>query len=334
MRINLPSRVYDGIYDLDFFKRVVARYGRQYSYGWKANRETEYDQGHWNVPIAIQSKEQTNDLTPILKQKDPDLANFWSFLQECVIGTRKLYRLYINGYTYGTDGFLHCDDTYLAKQYGDQSPIRETVMAYLNQDWNADWGGETAIFNSQREIVLSVLPRYGRIIAFDGHKLHAARPLSRSCSVLRQVLVIKTLQPDTDTPKNNIDWLYDLTINLKHSGKTFFEHLIRTSLILRQMNAPQHVIDAGMFHSIYGTEFYRSKINISRDNVVQRIGPVAELLVREFCMTQNRFDVFVDCFKATKEDMYRDLLMIEYANIIEQRGICEKTEIIKQLVFS
>ena len=56
-----------------------------------------------------------------------------------------------------------------------------------------------------------------------------------------------------DLTSTKIDFLKRLgTEETKHSGGTLFDHLIGVSNILEEMGAPQHVQDAGLFHSIYG----------------------------------------------------------------------------------
>ena len=108
------------------------------------------------------------------------------------IGKRCLLKAYVNGYTYGTDAYLHRDDSWITKQYGKNS-VSETIIVYLNENWNPDWAGETVIVSEEGEIELSILPKKNKVLVFDSNKLHAARPVSRSCPELRMVLVLKTV---------------------------------------------------------------------------------------------------------------------------------------------
>jgi (p)ppGpp synthase/HD superfamily hydrolase len=43
-----------------------------------------------------------------------------------------------------------------------------------------------------------------------------------------------------------------------HSDKTLLSHLQATAMILADWSRPQHVCDAGLFHSVYGTESFTS----------------------------------------------------------------------------
>lgn len=329
MRKIYPIRVYDNSINPKLIEAITNE-NRRFSYGWKANTETVEDQGHWNNPLLVQPKMSEIDLTDRLEEENPLIFSMWKYLQEHLIGNQKLSRVYINAYTFGTDGYLHRDDSFF-KERGPDSPYAETVIVYLNKEWKANWGGETAIFDDEGEIVKSVLPKHGRILIFDGQKQHASRPLSRLCNVLRQVLVFKTLSTTKDP--NNLNFIRERTTNHKHSGRTFFEHLVGTQMELLKRGASIDVANAGLFHSVYGTEFYKFQNNdIDREHIKQRIGERAESLVYAFCTTQNRFEEFTGQFANTQSKFYRDLLLIEYCNLIDQNPTSEKAHKIKQLL--
>jgi len=330
-RKYFPARFYDGCVNPNLLNAIDLRYSNQFSYGWKANRKMAYDQGHWNVPICIQGKKLLVDISEQLSSKDHDLLVLWEYLKRHFVGERILSRVYINGYTFGTDGYIHRDDPYYDDDK-ENSPTRETIILYLNKLWNADWGGETSLFDTHREIAKSVLPKYGRMLIFDGQIEHASRPLSRLCGELRKVLVFKTYK---SVQKNKIDYLYDMTINKPHAGRTFYEHLIGTSAVAISNGAPQYLIDACLFHSIYGTEFYKQgPVNITREWVKEQIGDQAEELVLAFCNVRNRFETLVSQYQKESSQFNKDLLFIEYCNLLEQRGASERTNIIKQLIFT
>jgi hypothetical protein len=67
---------------------------------------------------------------------------------------------------------------------------------------------------------------------------------------------------------------------------------------------------------------------------VERIGPYAESLVHMFCTTKNRFEEFTGQYTANRSDFYRDLLAIEYCNLIEQGAVSEKAMKIQQMILS
>jgi len=109
------------------------------SYGWKANVDRSYDQGHWNKLILPNSKRFPCDYnnTPALSNHR-EIKTVWELLQKN-IGDRGLYRCYINGYTFGTDGYAHQDDNWIKNKYGNNS-LSETAILYLNPNWNIELG--------------------------------------------------------------------------------------------------------------------------------------------------------------------------------------------------
>lgn len=159
-------------------------------YGWKANKNKSYDQGHWNRNIFGKKTGQLIDVSKLEEfGKHEEVQKIWNLLIEN-FGNRQLLRCYLNGYTYGTDGYAHTDEIKELSKYREVN--FETIIIYLNDDWHIDFAGETVIFNSEKEIERSVLPKFGRILIFNSRMLHSARPLSRICTDLRLVLVFKT----------------------------------------------------------------------------------------------------------------------------------------------
>ena len=69
-----------------------------------------------------------------------------------------------------------------------------------------------------------------------------------------------------------------------HSGQGLLSHLLGTRAILFEWGARQELCDAGLFHSVYGTESYRgTTIPVSmRDLVREVIGEEAETLAYMF----------------------------------------------------
>lgn len=98
----------------------------------------------------------------------------------------KLSRAYASANTYGFSGEYHTDDG--AKEYNEII----TIMFYLNDNWNFDFGGETFFLNHDRnEIEHAVIPKSARAVIFDGFIYHGPRPLSKFCHELRMVLTFK-----------------------------------------------------------------------------------------------------------------------------------------------
>jgi hypothetical protein len=118
---------------------------------------------------------------------------------------------------------------------------------------------------------------------------------------------------------DKINFIYENTKDCPHSGRSFFEHLINTSNIIKSLfPEDQYLIDAGLFHSIYGTSYYEFDKNISRDTVKSIIGEKSENLVYIFCTLPDRtFRIIQNTFE---REIQRDLYILEYANYLEQNG--------------
>src|SRR5258707_1275606 len=87
-----------------------------------------------------------------------------------------LIRCYLNGYTYGTDGYFHSDSN---------RADEHTVIVFMNDEWEPDWAGETVFLDERGDIVRSVLPKRNRAIIFAARLRHAGRGVSRKCVELR-----------------------------------------------------------------------------------------------------------------------------------------------------
>jgi SM-20-related protein len=325
---KILTKVYDGCIPNNTLINIQKKYGKSFSYGWKANRAMEGDQGHWNIPVCVQNKKSLVDISDKLAIESPDVFKVWDIIQMFFTGKRKLSRAYINGYTYGTDGYLHRDDPFF-EDLGDDSPYAETIIVYLNQTWDADWCGETVIMTEEKEIATSILPKFGRVLSFDGKCWHGSRPLSRLCHDLRSVLVFKTLKSEE---KNALDFLMDATQGLRHTNRSFIDHLTGTALLLLKIGSPQYVAMAGMFHSIYETEFYKHGRNFSREQIQSFIGLDSEALAHKFCTVENRFETLVDDYKKNPSTFNAHMLLIEYCNLLEQNGVSERTKLIESIL--
>jgi len=119
----------------------------------------------------------------------------------------------------------------------------------------------------------------------------------------------------------------------RHSGRTLLDHLVGTHSLLFEWKNQEHVCLGGLFHSIYGTQYYRHQsVDTSmRNYIVDLIGPKAEELAWLFC-TVNRMDLIVldvaeNSMLTDKDGLlvmpvanrtFRNLIEIEAANTIEQ----------------
>jgi Domain of unknown function (DUF6817) len=127
---------------------------------------------------------------------------------------------------------------------------------------------------------------------------------------------------------------------VRHTGRSFFEHLKGTHDLLRDWGNPEPICVAGLFHSIYGTWHFRHKAFPieQRSTLAELIGKEAEFLAYVFCVAE-RPKVFLenaDRPQASIHDHYKNdvihlsrtdlsnLLEIEAANLIEQGGTSPK----------
>ena len=85
-----------------------------------------------------------------------------------------------------------------------------------------------------------------------------------------------------------LNFILEATKSYKHNGKDFFDHLLRTSGIVEKLcqqigiEDSEYLIDAALFHSIYGTDYYEFNEQITREKVISLIGEKAEKLVPFF----------------------------------------------------
>ncbi|NCW85649.1 MAG: hypothetical protein EBV69_05905 [Oxalobacteraceae bacterium] len=64
-----------------------------------------------------------------------------------------------------------------------------SVILYLVDQWEIDWGGDLVVLNETGEIEAAALVKPGRVVLLNGCKRHAVRPISRYCNALRIALV-------------------------------------------------------------------------------------------------------------------------------------------------
>jgi hypothetical protein len=118
-----------------------------------------------------------------------------------------------------------------------------------------------------------------------------------------------------------LNFILESTKAHKHNGKSFFDHLLQTSGIVEKLcqkigiEEYQYLVDAALFHSIYGTDYYEFNEQITREKVISLIGERAEQLVHFFCSLPER-NIQILQHKFDKS-LQRDLYIIEYANLLE-----------------
>ena len=98
--------------------------------------------------------------------------------------------------------------------------------------------------------------------------------------------------------------------------RPFFNHLNNVSqLIAGLFPEEQHLIDAGLYHSVYGTSYFHFESDVTREQVQSLIGEKAENLVHVFCSLERRsIQIVQHKFPLT---IQKDLYILEYGNILD-----------------
>jgi len=122
--------------------------------------------------------------------------------------------------------------------------------------------------------------------------------------------------------KEKLEFVHNRTKNVRHGRRSFFDHLLKTSGIVEKLckdigiSESRYLIDAGLFHSIYGTDYFEHKTDITRELIASLIGQRAEQLVHFFCSLPDR-NIQILQHKFKPDELQRDLYIIEYANLLE-----------------
>lgn len=288
-------------------------------FGWKSNSSLPYDYGHWNNNILYHNSLLTFDHQKLpYIDEHPTIKKVFQHLTKS-LGPRVLVRAYVNGYTYGTDAYFHQDDTWVTKNYGNGA-VSETILVYLNwQEWDPNWGGETSFIDStgpSPNFISSVFPKRYRAVIFNSDIWHSARSLTRACPHLRSILAFKTTSPLVHVPY--VQWLYEKTRGIPHSGSDFFFHLYNTATILAKEGAPNKIVKAALYHSIYDTAYFKANLNVTREEVKELIGNTEEELAYIFCTTKDRVNSFIENRGNWDPFTRYSLLKIEKANLEDQ----------------
>ncbi len=131
---------------------------------------------------------------------------------------------------------------------------------------------------------------------------------------------------------------------LSHRQGNFLQHLVGVYEILLAWGCSEKICAAGLFHSIYGTEYFGTSLvnDEYRGDIQNLIGPESEALVYAFCRL-GRNDIVSALNKQTDSDTFtlseviseakqtitrqqiQQLLSIEMANLLEQLSEFDKS---------
>ena len=98
---------------------------------------------------------------------------------------------------------------------------------------------------------------------------------------------------------------------------SLLSHSIRVAGLLYNYGRSMDEVKAGLFHSIYGNEFQRYKIDVSREEIKTIIGERSEHIVNLFCTLNDRVDTILYA-RGLKEPDKTTLRWLEYCNIKDQ----------------
>ena len=121
----------------------------------------------------------------------------------------------------------------------------------------------------------------------------------------------------SDSISTKIDFLKQLgSDKVKHKNQSLLEHLIGVRDILNKWGAPEYVQDGGLFHSVYGTTYFKPQMTTDRDAVRYLIGEKAEELAYWFCFLDSPRSQRISILE--NEQLKKDLLLIDKANTEDQ----------------
>ena len=121
----------------------------------------------------------------------------------------------------------------------------------------------------------------------------------------------------SDSISTKIDFLKQLgSDKFKHRNQSLLEHLIGVRDLLKKWGAPEYVQDGGLFHSVYGTTYFKPQMTTDRDAVRDLIGEKAEELAYWFCFLDSPRSQRIAILE--NEQLKKDLLLIDKANEEDQ----------------
>jgi len=187
--------VIDNFFPEELINSVIAEANQQ---EWVFNRTDSNEDQYWTRSIfGVRYSSVYGKYAPIQEFASENVKKCWEFFKSktnCGLENSNLNSAYFNGLTYGVEAHCHVDS---------HLDNFTTVIIYVCESWNSHWGGETVFFNGEysknpadnifysHDIVKSVLPKYNRIVLFDGKTVHAVRPISKTFKGLRKTLMFK-----------------------------------------------------------------------------------------------------------------------------------------------
>ena len=129
------------------------------------------------------------NLTPMLYKSLPVYQRSIEAIKNLTGKSYRAYRGYVNHASFGDMLFTHTD----CLPENDEL----TILVYICDEWDVEWGGETLFFNQENDCLFASTPKPGRVVIFNGAIKHVGRPPNRICYKPRFTLAFK-LELDRD----------------------------------------------------------------------------------------------------------------------------------------
>jgi hypothetical protein len=251
------------------------------------------------------------------------ILDVWTYLRDTYLPNRKMVRGYWNAYNYGMDGAFHTDAPY-------EGGI--TTIVYFVPQWDPNWAGETVVKNGTGYECCMPAPNRG--FFFPSSAYHVARPSSRRCGYVREVLVIRSQPLLSEQAEVLSAWLVaNGALKFNHKLGTIHDHLLRCYLICEQHKLPREVCLAAGLHAVYGTSTYNKQMfqpdDDGRQRVMQAWGPEIEAAAYWFSQLKQRTTV-LEQGADNPTPLFLTLQLAEYANIVDTGGDLQRWPRIKQ----
>lgn len=120
---------------------------------------------------SLLSTDELNDFNFFNEYFDP----LWN-----IIGKREIYASWILASSPLSTYYFHVDRV---------TKGCKTILYYVNDNWNRDWGGETLFANAQGECEVAVEYKPGRVVIFDSDIEHKPSQISMSAVEFRLTFV-------------------------------------------------------------------------------------------------------------------------------------------------
>ncbi len=134
-------------------------------YGARSNFVTD-PHGHWHRDFVTAGPHNLADVSFRIEADSTlePIEAVWNCVRSSLLPETLLIRCYVNGYTYGTDGYFHTDSG---------RPDEYTTVLYMTDVWLPNWAGETVFLDDDEEVSGCVLPKPNRAVLFPARVPHA-----------------------------------------------------------------------------------------------------------------------------------------------------------------